>query len=197
LYKKVVERSTTFFIFRKAGHIMNKLALIGLDRVIADGTLRFTRADQTASARYDEQTQNREWNDLYWATAFTPELVQLDTLIDGVLPSLNLLTMQGYTIVILTSRPENMRLATLEWLNQHGVPFAYLAMKPPVHKYTKSRVWLAGKVCELSCMLGADEVMYVESDEGARAEVLRYSYPFALTVYPDLAMQSDDDDNPF
>jgi len=179
---------------------MNKLALIGLDRIIADGTLRFARADQTASARYDEQTQNREWSDLYWQTAFTPDLVQLDTLIDGAQDALDRLSQQGYTIIILTSRPETMRAATLEWLKQHSVPFAYLSMKPPAHKYTKSRVWLAGKVCELGTMFGAEEVMYVESDEQVRLEVLRYSYPFQFSLHLNLSMQEDEeeeDDNPF
>ncbi len=171
-----------------------KLAIIDLDGVVADPEARFKRAEeakqaflQEAESRFEtvlhEGTTNKQAIDLYWRTVFTPELVSLDTPIEGAREAMNKLMEEGYLLIYLTSRPELMRWTTLAWLGDHDilhhvdggniVPIK-LVMKPPAAQYVKTVVWKALTIQMLVSLYGAEEVLVVDDEAANMAELQKY-----------------------
>ncbi len=171
-----------------------KLLVCDLDGVIADNTARFQKAAE-AKQEYIETheiydlsiSRQHEATSLYWQTAFTPELVSLDTLIPGVLDALDdLATLHDYRIIYLTSRPESMREATIHWLSRNGIQvglgdngkqvigFDLLITKPPAFQYTKTTVWKAGMIQTLASLYNATDVLIVDDEQANRDEYLKY-----------------------
>ncbi len=87
--------------------------IIDLDGIVANSSARFEIA--TKDGKID------------WSLAFDPELVKLDTLIEGADTIIKQL--RG-DIVYLTSRPESMWQATHTWLTQHGLGQPGIICKP-------------------------------------------------------------------
>lgn len=141
---------------------MTKICICDLDGVVADSSARFAKAEE-AKAAYLAGNEMSEQDDffgtrvgehvyqdsdvkratgVYWKTAFTPDLVQLDTLMDGAVKALAQLTdYAGYTRYFLTSRPETMREATGKWLVKHEVINFWhdkLIMKPLSQQFVKN-----------------------------------------------------------
>ncbi len=140
---------------------MSKLAIVDLDGVIADSTARFERA--TIDGKIN------------WKVAFDPELVELDTLIDGVDERLYDLEIAGYTVVFLTSRPETMERATLNWLNRYDVLSIdrRLITKPLSEQFTKTKVWKACEVARLIREHKPERTIFVEDEIANVEEVAR------------------------
>ncbi len=166
-----------------------KLAVIDLDGVIADPAERFKRAEeakqvflQEAEARFEtvlhEGTTNKQASDLYWRTVFTPELVNLDTLMPDVNHNLVWLYQQQYKVIFLTSRPEHMRGATEEWLSGHVVSTPgvedILVMKPPAAQYVKTVMWKALTIQMLIALYGAEEALIVDDELANLQELQKY-----------------------
>lgn len=164
---------------------MGKLAIIDLDGVVADSSARFAKAEEAKSAYlesqdWDDALENhgtayleRQATDLYWRTAFTPEYVRLDTLIDGAAESLASIRQDGYSCYFLTSRPETMRDATLVWIRTHLVawPWAWeehLIMKPLSQQFVKTPVWKVGVIEVLARVLEADDLLVVDDEHAAQ-----------------------------
>lgn len=160
---------------------MKRLAIIDLDGVIANNESRMSKALETAEASViDTPYEKKAYDDLYWRTAFTPDLVSLDTLIDGVLVDLDSLISAHYRIILLTSRPESMREVTVAWLEDNGIEvapafgedFGYsLIMKPASQQFVKTVVWKAGIVEVLVHLFDCDELMYID-DEPTHCEAI-------------------------
>lgn len=134
-----------------------KLCIIALDGVIADNTARFQKAAEVKQSFIDRLESisgshvsdlKSQVNSLYWKTAFNPELVALDTLIDGVKEALETLRYErGYELLFVTSRPVAMRDATVQWLYKHNILFYVsnaslsniaLIMKEPAFQYVRT-----------------------------------------------------------
>ena len=106
-----------------------KLAIVDLDGVVANADLRFAQAEEAKHLYMIDPEVRRKAvaegkktaADAYWRAAFDPVLVALDDLIEDAGENLMSLALQGYDIVFLTSRPEDMRWATFEWLGRHGL----------------------------------------------------------------------------
>jgi hypothetical protein len=167
-----------------------KLAIIDLDGVVANADVRFRQAElakeqwlmerQQGLPYANEPMTEREATDLYWRTAFTPELVPLDTLIEDV--NTHLLDIQveyGYKVVFLTSRPEDMRQATVEWLFEHTVYDGDddLVMKPPAFQYTKTPVWKAGMIQFFISFDQVTDLLIVDDEQTHLNEITRYRMP--------------------
>jgi hypothetical protein len=176
-----------------------KLAIIDLDGVIADNTKRMEVAETkrefyrqhlgdclpdamanpinhaSVQKGFDNLLEN-----LYWQTAFNPELVRFDVLIEGADEALYHVEEElGYHIVFLTSRIEGMRLATLIWLTEHleDVVQSYdLVMKDTAFQYTKTPVWKAGMVQTLASLYGADDLLVVDDSPDVQKAILA-AYP--------------------
>ncbi len=116
----------------------NKLAIIDADGVLANSDARFAQA--TVNGKVD------------WKRAFDPAAVSLDTLIEGVGECLDKLVERGHAVVILTSRPESMRAATVQWLAEHGITHhnERLEMKPASAQFVKTVRWKAERVVALA-----------------------------------------------
>ncbi len=108
---------------------MVKLCICDIDGVVANPEKRF-QAAEIAKSLYLASTDRpdmlqREATDHYWRTVFDPTLVETDTLVDeGVTEAIAAIEQHEenddlWQIVYLTSRPESMREATLDWLTLH------------------------------------------------------------------------------
>lgn len=163
-----------------------RLALIDLDGVICNSEARFAKASEAKAAYLATQNPDNHYvpqvktaaDNIYWRTAFTPALVELDTLIDGADQALDQIK-QDYDIYFLTSRPESMREATAQWIHEHLHSFSWrfelkrpsssLIMKPDSQKFVKTVVWKAGIVELLVRLFGVDELLFID-DEPAHCE---------------------------
>ncbi len=192
---------------------MTKLAIIDLDGVVADNTKRFEKAEEAkaafmkdAEARFEviftHGDSRKKATELYWQTAFNPDLVALDTLTEGVNEALLDIQEQGYRVIFLTSRPESMRDATEQWLFEQTVYDSddELIMKPLAAQYVKTVVWKALTIQMLVPLYGADEVLIVD-DEGANLAELQKHDVSNMRLYSSLAEAvkpvEKTEDNPF
>lgn len=129
------------------------LALVDLDGIVTNSDARFAKA--TTNGKID------------WRIAFNPDLVELDTLIDGCPACLSNLESNGYTVIFLTSRPEPMREATEQWLTLHGLlDHRRLIMKPLSKQFVKTKTWKAEVVQELIEEMEPENVIFID-DEAA------------------------------
>ena len=69
-----------------------------------------------------------------WDVFFDPNNIQLDDPNIPVITMAQLLHSQGYKIVILSGRSAITQDATIDWLNQHNVPYDDLHMRPTDRK---------------------------------------------------------------
>lgn len=176
-----------------------KLCICDLDGVIANNEARFAKAEEAKQAYITNRemfdlsiSEQKEATNLYWQTAFTPELVALDVLIDGAREAIYHLEYErDYKVIYLTSRPESMRQRTEEWLAANGWLGPKLIHKAPAFQYTKTTVWKAGMVQTLASLYGADEVVVIE-DEQANIDAITdndapaYTRNFVLTCFKSL-----------
>lgn len=174
-----------------------KLAVIDLDGVVADNTKRFEAAatkrefyrQHLGDAMPDALTNpinhayvQKAFDDLletlYWQVAFNPDLVKLDTLIDGVKEVLDAIRYAyDYELVFLTSRPDNMARKTVHWLWEQNILFYIdskeaLIMKPSASHFTKTLTWKVGKVQELCQFCSVDELLFIDDEEKHREAVM-------------------------
>src|SRR5579864_3517364 len=182
----------------------SKLVIVDIDDVIASRDARFAKAEEAKQAFLDAQGVTRDLPavekqavDIYWQTAFTPELIHLDTLLPGVIPALALFHERGYDLLYLTSRPELMRQVTVNWFWDHGMmdyerlaPYNPLIMKPTAFKYTRTMTWKAGTVQMLVSLYRPNDLIVVDDRQENIDELLKYA-PFPgvemLNCYASLA----------
>jgi hypothetical protein len=177
---------------------MEQIAFIDLDGLVARNDRRFHAADYTrarfledriAEARQTGTFAWEEWGkqatDLYWNTAFSPELVALDTLVDGALEGLDhLVNGRGYQLIYLTSRPQSMRQATIAWLAEQGIQIgpghALLVMREQVFSDARvfTKVWKAGIILTLTSMYGVLDVVVIDDTAANLAELEKYRAQF-------------------
>jgi hypothetical protein len=154
---------------------MTKLAIIDLDGVVADADARFAKAEEVRKSAHVRVLTVSEANDLYWRTVFTPELVSLDTLLPGTNEYLLDIQDSGYKVIFMTSRPQSMRDATVDWLFEHTVYDTddELIMKPSAFQYTKTTVWKAGMVQMLTDFYHAEQVLVIDDEQSNLNEITR------------------------
>lgn len=178
---------------------MTRIACIDLDGVVANVDARFAQAEEAKQAflvqkiaekserfqrteiGWSMETVEKQAADLYWRTVFTPELVRLDTLIEGAKAALEELRFtHKYELFFLTSRPESMRGATLRWLLERNILFflpmgqTALLMKAPAFQYTKTVTWKAGIIQTLAALYEAEEVLVIDDEQANSAEIEKY-----------------------
>ena len=76
----------------------------------------------------------KDWENFY-------KKMDKDSPIHSVIKLVKEYANNGYTIIILTGRPERYRAITKQWLDKNGVPYDSLIMKPPVDEFLSSHVW--------------------------------------------------------
>src|SRR5579859_6080896 len=153
-----------------------KLCICDLDGVVCDNTARFAKAEEAKQAYRrspasitDEEGEMKAVN-IFWREAFNPSYVVLDTLIEGVKEALD--TLYGeYGVLFLTSRPESMREATVDWLEAHDISVEhpqfgnFLICKPPAFQFVRTSTWKAGTIQMLHRLFGADELLVLEDEQ--------------------------------
>ncbi len=129
---------------------MKKLAIIDLAGPIADESQRFELARTPVGS-------------MNWQVFFDPTHVSLDTLVEEADAAIATLQAHGYTVLLMTSRPEAMREATQTWCQAHQITLP-LAMKPPAAQFLKTVQLKAVMVQMLAGMEDAHEVLVVEDE---------------------------------
>ena len=95
-----------------------------------------------------------------WDIFFNPKNIDLDLPNQPVMDMANMLSSQGYTIMILSGRSDVTHQATRDWLNKHDIWFDHLTMRPQNHLYMADndlkQMWLDS--------IGKDNVAMVFDD---------------------------------
>lgn len=169
-----------------------KLALVELDGVLVDASNRFNHAEQVKQEALKRGMALVSAVDAYWRAAFaaTAENVAQDVLMEEPQEALNTFLLQGYSIILLTSRPEAMREVTTAWLAAHDIPtehpafFSRLVMKSAAFKYVKTAIWKAGMIETLAALLGAQEILFIDPliSNQQEAQKAGHSVRFSLRV---------------
>ena len=104
-----------------------------------------------------------------WDKFFDPDNIQLDLPNQPVIDMTNMLSQQGYTIMILSGRSDVTYKATNDWLNKYGVVFSHLIMRTRNYHYTKDsdlkQMWLDD--------IGVDNVAMVFDDRNQVVDMWR------------------------
>lgn len=87
-----------------------------------DGTLALIDARRAKSTNVNGKMD--------WDTFFDPDNIQLDLPNQPVIEMAKMLKKQGHSIIIFSGRSKATKIATMEWLDQFGVPFDVLKMRP-------------------------------------------------------------------
>lgn len=96
---------------------MNKTVIFDLD-----GTLALIDDRRALAAKPNGK--------INWKVFFDPKNIQLDQPNLPVIAMAKMLKAQGHSVVIFSGRDSISRVQTIDWLNQHGVPFDVLKMRP-------------------------------------------------------------------
>ena len=95
-----------------------------------------------------------------WDVFFNPDNISLDLPNQPVIDMANLLHKQGFRIFILSGRSDVTHQATVNWLNDNGVWWDHLVMRPQNHLYLPDndlkQMWLDS--------IGVDNVAMVFDD---------------------------------
>ena len=104
-----------------------------------------------------------------WDIFFNPKNIDLDLPNQPVMDMANMLSSQGYTIMILSGRSDVTHQATRDWLNKHNVWFDTLTMRPQNHLYMADndlkQMWLDS--------IGKDNVAMVFDDRNQVVDMWR------------------------
>ena len=106
-----------------------------------------------------------------WDVFFNPDNISLDLPNQTVIDMANMLSKQGYTILILSGRSDVTYQATIDWLNKHGVWFDNLIMRTQDFLYMRDsdlkHMWLN--------TIGKDRVAMVFDDRNQVVDMWRKS----------------------
>jgi len=148
-----------------------KLALVDLDGVLIDATVRFKRAEDLRKAH--PTAGSRESWDYYWEEALNPAFFHLDTEIAGAKEHLADLAREGYAIIYISSRLEPLRQATISWLEEHSYPPpTLLLLKVVGFKYQKTAAWYSWMAETNAWSTGCRDLLIV-SDKKANLSAIR------------------------
>src|SRR6266581_4260024 len=132
---------------------MTKIALIEIDKTIADIAERERRAKSHTEARVREmgaRPGNERWHSEYMNILYgqegiyNPDLVPLDTPIQGAAKTLTEIRQAGYRIEIHTCRAHWMVSATEIWLKRHAIAYDLLRCKnlaDRTERFTRHVAW--------------------------------------------------------
>ncbi len=98
---------------------------------------------------------------LDWDIFFDPNNISLDEPNTPVIKTAQLFHAQGFRIVILSGRSDRTKDTTIDWLNQHNVPFDLLQQRPKDKHY-----WPDNELKQfwLDTLLDKDDVFAVFDD---------------------------------
>ena len=135
---------------------MDKIVIFDLD-----GTLALINKRRAISTKDNGKMD--------WDIFFNPKNIDLDLPNQPVMDMANMLSSQGYTIMILSGRSDVTHQATRDWLNKHGVWFDTLTMRPQNHLYMADndlkQMWLDS--------IGKDNVAMVFDDRNQVVDMWR------------------------
>lgn len=182
----------------RRGRERMKLAIIDLDGVVADSTIRFEKAHDLAVEKLRRTSQFvlpsdpqklkalKEYKSLFYTKEafYNPSLVAQDTLLAGAVTSIwDICDGHDYLLIYLSSRPEFLRNVTYKWLFDQNVLDAQtrLILKPTAFQYTKTTTWKAGTVQTLTGLYDASRVLFID-DEQVNRDALMDAWMAAMAA---------------
>ena len=104
-----------------------------------------------------------------WDVFFNPDNINLDLPNQPVIQMTNILHKQGFRIFILSGRSDVTHQATVNWLNDNGIWWDHLVMRPQNHLYLPDndlkQMWLDS--------IGKDNVAMVFDDRNQVVDMWR------------------------
>lgn len=181
---------------RKEREVSNKLAIIDIDETLVHTDARFARARQVMTELFAEHVTDtsvkmkhvmKMAEEEFWRVGFDPGLICLDDPIPGAEDALYRIEDAGYQIVLLSSRIEALREATVEYFFKYQ-PAIYdliyyhggLFLKPTAFQHVKTAVWKAGITQMLAAQYDAEEVLFVDDDKENCESVLQHAGTYPL-----------------
>lgn len=159
------------------------IAFIDIDGVIANADKRFALAEQAKQQALALNATDKQATDAYWRTAFNPEHIALDELIEGAGEAIRILE-DDYDILYLTSRPEYLREATRTWLKRFDL-IRDLIMKPASFQYhLKTVTWKVGTIHQMAAYFSAKNVLVIDDEQANLDEMAKL--PFSIKTYTSL-----------
>ena len=173
---------------------MKLLAISDIDGVIVDSSERFSFAQYLAKDEPDEKKRTN----LFWKAFFYEEYLPLDTPIPGASEHLSRLIREGWSITLLTSRPEHLREATKTWLSTHLSCYEIqwgITMKPPSEQFKKTATWKAEQVHLLARLHGVEHLLVVDDEPKNAQAILDASLdvPYQVRVVSSLALATQEE----
>ena len=111
----------------------DKIVIFDLDGTLADITSR-------------RVLSTKDNGKMDWVKFFDPDNISLDKPNQPVVDIANMLSLQGFTIFILSGRSDVTLQATINWLNNNNVPIDHIMMRPQNLLYMKDsdlkQMWL-------------------------------------------------------
>ena len=105
------------------------------------------------------------YKNTFWRIVFLPDLVALDTPIDGAQEALEEIYHRYWRTWILTSNPEHTFDARRVWLEQYDfLPNVALLTKPADQQYTKTTKWKSEMVHQKIIETGAQRVIFIDDE---------------------------------
>ena len=147
---------------------MTSIAIIDIDGILVDSSRRFEAA--TKDGKID------------WERALSSELLHLDELIEFAREHLAVIETLYDEVLLLTSRYDHMKDASMSWLRDRWISCDGSFFKPWERRYTKTRIWKAEQVVKIwqeATQPGLWEpegkeiskLLIVDDDDSNRAEI--------------------------
>jgi hypothetical protein len=113
-----------------------KIAVVDIDKCIVDPFKRFEAAT--------------EGGKIVWEKALSSELLHLDELMPQAVEHYAVIRSHYDQLILLTSRYDHMRQASLIWLSEHRITgYDRAIFKPWDKRFTKTKSWKAGQVLDI------------------------------------------------
>lgn len=146
---------------------INEFDLDGTKNTIVfdlDGTLADIEERRQISTKSDGKMD--------WDKFFDPKNIDLDKPNHSVILMSKILKSAGHKIVILSGRSEATKNATVSWLNENGVQFDLLQMRPTTTKFK----WMKDDLLKkhwLDTLLNKDDILCVFDDRDKVVQMWR------------------------
>jgi hypothetical protein len=159
---------------------MSSIAILDLDGVIVDISLHAQKALELAEtfaiSLYpdpDSETYKKARRTFFYSErgVFNVELIELDRLILGCEKALEQLVQEYDKVVVLTSRQQSMREATLKWFSQScpGFESIEFIFKDSDEQTIKTSTWKASVIARFA--ESYDTLLFIDDDERNRKAV--------------------------
>ncbi len=154
-----------------------KTVVFDVDNTLVDSNERFRKSLEEVAGRPVNSLDdlNPEERRRFWEVFLSPKYIELDKPLEKGISEIRDRAEKGYYIVILTGRPERLRIHTEMQLRKFGVPFHKLIMRSD-NDYRQDYEYKVEKLGMLQN--DGHEVVEFHEDLDRTVEAVRKTYPW-------------------